>query len=162
MPAYTYLARRQVRIGTDLRQPGELVPEASGWPNLQVYVDNGFIEPIADMSDSERDRAVYRASPSPRTYAPSGPERPPTPIREADRFPAGEGGPHQQYVRCRNCREVNWLAADLIESITWQCWRCNQPQTIREANEHPSPTGIEEWSYSLDVRRPVEPERRIR
>jgi hypothetical protein len=159
MPLFTYIAKKQLRIGDSVRQPGELVPECVEWPNRDLYIDQGYLEAIPDLTENEKQHAVYRPSPSPRTYAPAGPERPPTPVREAGRFPGPEGSPEQQSVRCRNCREVSWLDASLTDGVMFSCWRCSQAQTIQAAREASSPIGIEEWSGSLDARRPVVHER---
>jgi hypothetical protein len=157
VPAYSYLVKRRLLIGSGYREPNELAPEATTWPNLQTYLDLGWVEAIPDMTDSEREHAVHRASPRPQTYAPSGPEPTPTPRREGERFPAGEGAPDQQEIRCRNCRSLNWLCADLADKVVFLCWRCSQPQSIAEARQHSAPVGVEEWSHSINALRPIDP-----
>lgn len=42
----TYFALKPVQVGDDLRQPGDLVPEANGWPYLSGYVSEGKIAPV--------------------------------------------------------------------------------------------------------------------
>jgi hypothetical protein len=37
MAKYLIRALRQLQVGDDLRQPGELVPEAASWSNLRHY-----------------------------------------------------------------------------------------------------------------------------
>jgi hypothetical protein len=42
----TYVALRRIKVGGKYRQPGDLVPEASGWGNVSAYVANGSIAPV--------------------------------------------------------------------------------------------------------------------
>lgn len=42
----TYYALKPLQVGSDLRQPGDLVPEANNWPYLSGYVDEGRIASV--------------------------------------------------------------------------------------------------------------------
>lgn len=41
-----YYALRPTQVGDDIRQPGDLVPEASNWPFLTGYVSDGKLAPV--------------------------------------------------------------------------------------------------------------------
>lgn len=41
-----YCAVSRVKVGSEVREPGDLVPEASGWPFLQGYVREGKLMPV--------------------------------------------------------------------------------------------------------------------
>lgn len=42
----TYYALRDVRVGDEVRQAGDLVPEAQTWPYLSGYIQDGHIHPV--------------------------------------------------------------------------------------------------------------------
>lgn len=42
----TYFALKEIQVGDDLRQPGDLIPEAVDWPYLSGYVSEGKIAPV--------------------------------------------------------------------------------------------------------------------
>lgn len=42
----TYFALRDVQVGDEIRQPGDLVPEAVTWPYLNGYITDGKIAPV--------------------------------------------------------------------------------------------------------------------
>lgn len=42
----TYYALRDIRVGDEIRQPGDLVPEAMFWPYLSGYVQDNQIAPV--------------------------------------------------------------------------------------------------------------------
>lgn len=42
----TYYALRDVRVGDEVRQAGDLVPEAIFWPYLSGYVSDGKLAPV--------------------------------------------------------------------------------------------------------------------
>lgn len=42
----TYYALKPVQVGDDIRQPGDLVPEAAEWPFLSGYINEGKIAPV--------------------------------------------------------------------------------------------------------------------
>lgn len=42
----TYYALKPVQVGDDLRQPGDLVPEAAEWPYRAGYITEGTIAPV--------------------------------------------------------------------------------------------------------------------
>lgn len=42
----TYFALKPLQVGDDLREPGDLVPEANDWPYLRGYVRDGQIAPV--------------------------------------------------------------------------------------------------------------------
>lgn len=42
----TYYALRDVRVGDEVRQAGDLVPEAQTWPYLSGYIQDGHIAPV--------------------------------------------------------------------------------------------------------------------
>lgn len=41
-----YYALRPVQVGTDVRQPGDLIPEAVEWPFLPGYIRDGYVAPV--------------------------------------------------------------------------------------------------------------------
>ena len=42
----TYYALRDIRVGDEVRQCGDLVPEAGMWPYLSGYITDGKIAPV--------------------------------------------------------------------------------------------------------------------
>lgn len=42
----TYYALRDLRVGDEVRQCGDLVPEACTWPYLSGYITDGKIAPV--------------------------------------------------------------------------------------------------------------------
>lgn len=48
----TFLARKPLKIGYEIRQPGELVPEASTWYRVDSLVHSGFLVRV-ERSDEE-------------------------------------------------------------------------------------------------------------
>lgn len=42
----TYAAARPIRVGDENREPGDLVPEATQWRNVDLYVSRGEIFPV--------------------------------------------------------------------------------------------------------------------
>lgn len=42
----TYYALKPLRVGTEVREPGDLVPEASEWNFLSGYISDGKIAPV--------------------------------------------------------------------------------------------------------------------
>lgn len=42
----TYYALRDVRVGDEIRQAGDLVPEAMFWPYLSGYLTDGHLAPV--------------------------------------------------------------------------------------------------------------------
>lgn len=42
----TYYALRPVQVGDELREPGDLIPEAAEWPFLSGYVADGKVAPV--------------------------------------------------------------------------------------------------------------------
>lgn len=42
----TYYALRQVKVGDDVREAGDLVPEAAKWAALSGYVQDGWLAPV--------------------------------------------------------------------------------------------------------------------
>jgi hypothetical protein len=50
----TYVALKPLRVGGKIRQPGELVPEASEWHNLPAYISSGKLSAVpASMAQTE-------------------------------------------------------------------------------------------------------------
>lgn len=43
----TYVALKPLRVGGQLRETGELVPEAEDWPRASAWVSQGYIAPVA-------------------------------------------------------------------------------------------------------------------
>ena len=42
----TYFALKPILVGEDMRQPGDLVPEAADWTYVSAYVGEGKIAPV--------------------------------------------------------------------------------------------------------------------
>lgn len=42
----TYYALRPIQVGGDIREPGDLVPEAASWQYLSGYLADGKIAPV--------------------------------------------------------------------------------------------------------------------
>lgn len=72
-----YVARKPIKIGAVIRQPGELVPEAAAWPNLRAYLATkqlAMVKPKpAPAIEGERVatpvvQALAPPDPSPRGY----------------------------------------------------------------------------------------------
>jgi len=58
----TYQARRPMKIGTEFRQPGELVPEAETWPRAQHLIHSGRMVAVV-ITDEEFADAVEKFCP---------------------------------------------------------------------------------------------------
>lgn len=57
-----YVANRFLKIGTETREPGELVPEAPTWNTMMHYVHMNHLLQI-EVSQSEYDEAVAKYCP---------------------------------------------------------------------------------------------------
>lgn len=80
MPALApqYVARKPLKVGGVLRQPGELVPEAAAWPNLRAYLATKQLELVRPKAPPIEGEKVAMASvqtlappapaPSPKSY----------------------------------------------------------------------------------------------
>jgi hypothetical protein len=149
MARYLIRALRQLQVGDGLRQPGELVPEAVDWPNLRHYENLQWLERVPVPEDYSGEGAVeYPPAPTTsRLTEVLAPEGEPTPLRVAWSRKTGAS----VAIRCLNCRKKNHLPPDLIETATWACWSCGQPQTVPQAKQHPSPVSLEEWVESFDA-----------
>ena len=42
----TYYALKPIPVGDDIRQPGDLIPEANEWSRLSAYLQHGEIAPV--------------------------------------------------------------------------------------------------------------------
>jgi hypothetical protein len=146
---YLIRALRQLRVGDQLRQPGELVPEAAEWPNLRHYEGLAWVERVPVPNDYSGEGAIEYPPQAPSSrlaevLAPEG--KPQEPVVAWSRK-TGASLP----IRCLNCRKRNWLPADLIETSGWICHSCGQGQTTVQAREHPAPTSLGEWVESFDA-----------
>jgi hypothetical protein len=70
-----YFAKRRLEVGHAYREPGEPVPEASGWPTLPVLVDNHYLEwrdesPAAEVIAAVLERSYPNEKP-PSAAAPA-------------------------------------------------------------------------------------------
>jgi hypothetical protein len=150
---YRYVCRQQLKVGSELRQPGEEIPEAADWPPqvLKAYLNTGQIEEIPDPDGVEHKQQGAQ------TFAPEGYDK----IEEArvqrlaearrrslahQRQPA----PDRIEVSCRNCRSAN--PSDGLNYVPesqseFQCWSCGQQQTVAEALGYPPQT----WDDVLRV-----------
>jgi len=54
----SYYALKPLQVGDDLRQPGDLIPEAAGWPFVEGYVADGKIAPVLVATLPEEAQAV--------------------------------------------------------------------------------------------------------
>lgn len=72
---YTYIVRKRTwLVGSEKRSPGDLIPEAIEWPDVRIYLENGWFEklPVDDpeiQAILERQPAVVQPTPA----APSAP-----------------------------------------------------------------------------------------
>lgn len=60
----TYFALAHLKVGDGTRAPGDLVPEASGWPYIGGYVRDGKVAPVLVSTLSQEDQdalAKYEA-----------------------------------------------------------------------------------------------------
>lgn len=48
-----YVARRRLKIGTEIREIGSQVPEAEGWPRVEAWERSGFLNKIEGEYDAE-------------------------------------------------------------------------------------------------------------
>lgn len=55
--AVTYFALKPLPVGDEIREPGELIPEACDWQYLSGYISDGKIAPVlvATLPKSARD-----------------------------------------------------------------------------------------------------------
>lgn len=58
----TYRARRPQTMGNEIRQPGELVPEACTWFRVDSHVHTGYLTEV-DIPESEFIEAVQQYCP---------------------------------------------------------------------------------------------------
>ena len=85
MMRITYYALRPLQVGDDMRQPGDLVPEAAVWPFLSGYVRDGHLAPVLVATlpanvqavltewETEQDASTESPAPAPTTStAPQG------------------------------------------------------------------------------------------
>lgn len=61
MSDFTYIMLKPRKVGGEIRQPGELVPEAAGWKNRQAYLNRSIITPIPVANLTADQRKVYEA-----------------------------------------------------------------------------------------------------
>jgi hypothetical protein len=54
----TYYALKPILVGEDLRDPGDLIPEANMWPFVEGYVADGKIAPVLVATLPEEAQAV--------------------------------------------------------------------------------------------------------
>jgi hypothetical protein len=169
-----YVAKRQMKVGDSVRQPGDLVPEAAAWPNLRRYIDLGWIE-FAPVVNGQLQKLVPAPpNPNQRLLEELKPEAPAKPVPMGEQY-AAEG---LVEVQCFNCRHVNHLAKELLEDQAneWQCFRCHQPQTIQQSGSYPvqdrseydrlagiRPRGQQQppGKSHIDARTPIDPEHPI-
>jgi hypothetical protein len=128
-----YVARTRLKVGDSYRQPGELVPEATDWPNLQLHVDNGQLEEVPMINGQVPQRQERPA----QTFAPADyDQRTPTPAPPiGQRHPA----PGHQELSCVNCRvtageTLNYVPQD---AARFECWLCQQQQSVHDALGYP-------------------------
>jgi hypothetical protein len=57
---YTYVVLKPLRIGGEVRQPGELAPEAAKWHNLPAYISTGKIAQIPSSAVEGEDADVSK------------------------------------------------------------------------------------------------------
>jgi hypothetical protein len=63
----TYRATRALKVGEDdVRQYGDLVPEAASWENLRAYLASGYIE---EVLVDEKDIPKVKTAPVKKTTA---------------------------------------------------------------------------------------------
>lgn len=88
-----FVAQKPIKVGDEIRQPGELVPEAADWPDIRPWTGGGFVKEISDdeaeklkgggergrimQRDRDKEKAPGRpqtpGEPSPRPATPKGP-----------------------------------------------------------------------------------------
>ena len=70
----TYYALRPLQVGDEIRQPGDLIPEAADWAYLSGYVADGKVAPVLvatlpeavqeTLLEWEADRAASSSAPA--------------------------------------------------------------------------------------------------
>jgi hypothetical protein len=148
MPKYLFRVCRQMTVDGQVRQPGDAVPEAASWPNLRHYESLGWVERVPVPNDFDGGVAYPPAATTSKLAEVLVPEGQPTPVTVAWKRKTGAS----VAIRCVNCRKLNHLPNDFLETASWMCWDCAQPQTTVQAREHPSPTSLEEWLDSRNAR----------
>lgn len=61
MSEITYVLLKPRKVGHEVRQPGELVPEAHNWSNRNAYINRGVITSIPVESLSSDHEEAFRA-----------------------------------------------------------------------------------------------------
>lgn len=61
MSEITYVLLKPRKVGHEVRQPGDLVPEAHNWSNRNAYVSRGIIAPVPTESLSADHESAFRA-----------------------------------------------------------------------------------------------------
>jgi hypothetical protein len=70
-----YIAKKPMKVGDAMLEPGQTVPGAAGWPRIDVWVNTGYVEPVPtmdevkgrlrelgyDLSAGEEDKRMFRA-----------------------------------------------------------------------------------------------------
>ena len=57
-----YIARRRLNLGTRVAEPGDPVPEAASWRNLDAYISSGQVEFVPDSLVEDKPKAKPKAA----------------------------------------------------------------------------------------------------
>lgn len=69
MTDLTYVALKPIKVGGKMRQPGDLVPEATTWHNLPAYLSTGRISAIPKSSAVIEEEVVEEITEEKTGYA---------------------------------------------------------------------------------------------
>ncbi len=82
-----WIARTTLKVGDEIRQYGDPIPEAEEWPNRQAFINTGQIEWVEDEPAAEPDLSTEAVDGEPGVEFAEEPAEEP---READPEPAPE------------------------------------------------------------------------
>lgn len=150
MTRFVYTAKVRLQVDGKWREPGDLIPEAATWRNLQNYLNAKQIEEVAVPDTVKVPGAVEKPDWRAKSYAPAEEPGLSTPPPVAGR----ERSDVTTEVPCRNCLTACYVLADLQPFNRFECHYCNQIQTVADTQE---PHVVADWQRSTDARSPLVP-----
>jgi hypothetical protein len=131
VPAFEFIVLKPLKIGDKTLEPGEVTVEPNTWSyrTLKVYLTEQYLAYGQSIPEEFEQHQVL-------THLPDQPA-PVAPRKSAElRFE------HSRGWRCHNCRKLCFLPDDLPAKAEWQCWFCDQQQTVASIADQQDPTTL--------------------